>query len=185
MCGKTTDFATIMKKLCLLLCAAWVVAGCSLIDGDRLHSVELTSTGCASETKAGSSEADSKLILKYTSEGLLVTRNNARMNCAIKDGGIACDVSVEGNVIKYKVHQKSELSANCICLVKEMSSVVTGLKEGTNYTLYYWCQYELPLVAIDFTYKKGFRMSLDTDLYEAPLVDNGDGTWSPDVPAWR
>ncbi len=185
MCGKTTNFATIMKKLCLLLCAAWVVAGCSLIDGDRLHSVELTSTGCASETKAGSSEADSKLILEYTSDGLLVTRNNARMNCAIKDGGIACDVSVEDNVIKYKVHQKSELSANCICLVKEMSSVVTGLKEDTNYTLYYWCQDEMPLVAIDFTYKKGFRMSFDTDLYEAPLVDNGDGTWSPDVPAWR
>ena len=107
------------------------------------------------------------------------------MNCAIKDGGIACDVSIEDHVIKYKVHQKSDLSANCICLVKEMSSVVTGLKEDTNYTLYYWCQDEMPLVAIDFTYKKGFRMSLDTDLYEAPLVDNGDGTWSPDVPAWR
>jgi hypothetical protein len=42
----------------------------------------------------------------------------------------------------------------------------------------------MPLVAIDFTYKKGFRMSLDTDLYKAPLVDNGDGTWSPDVPVW-
>ena len=98
------------------------------------------------------------------------------MNCAIKDGGIACDVSVEGNIIKYKVHQKSEFFANCICLVKEMSSVVTGLKEGTNYTLYYWCVDEMPLTAIDFTYKKGFRMSLDTDLYKAPLIDNGDGT---------
>ena len=173
-----------MKKMCLLLCAAWVIAGCNLVDGDRLHSVELTSTGCASETKAGSSGADSKLILEYTSEGLLVTRSNAEMNCAIKNGGIACDVSVEDNLIKYKVHQKSELSANCICHVKEMSSVVTGLKDGTNYTLYYWCQDELPLVAIDFTYKKGFRMSLDTDLYKAPLVDMGDGTWRPDVPAW-
>ena len=173
-----------MKKLCFVLFVAWIIAGCGLIDKDEVHSVDLISTGCASETRAGSSGDESKLILKHTSDGLLVTRKNARMNCAIKDGGIACEVSVSGNIIKYKVRQKSDMSANCICRVEEMSSVVTDLKEGANYTLYYWCQDEIPLVAIDFTYSKGLKMSLDTDLYKAPLVDMGDGTWRPDVPVW-
>ena len=44
---------------------------------------------------------------------------------------------------------------------------------------------ERPLVAIDFTYTTGLKMVLDPDLYYAPLVDNGDGTWSPDVTVWR
>ncbi len=174
-----------MKKLCFVLCAAWLVASCGLIDSEKVRSADFTTTGCASETKSGLYNADSKLILDYTSDGLLVTRKNAEMNCAIKDGGIACDVSIEGHVIKYKVHQKSDLSANCICLVKEMSSIVTGLKFGENYTLYYWCMDERPLVAIDFTYTTGLKMVLDPDLYYAPLVDNGDGTWSPDVTVWR
>jgi hypothetical protein len=161
-----------------------MVVSCGLIDGERLRSVEFTSTGCASETKSGLYDADSKLILDYTSDGVLVTRKNAEMNCAIKIDGIGCDVSVIDHIIKYKVYQKSEMYANCSCLVEEMASTVTGLDFGENYTLYYWCEGELPLVAIDFTYTTGLKMVLDPELYYAPLVDMGDGTWRADVPVW-
>ena len=170
-----------MKRVVFVLCAALFLEGCSWIGDAFPKSLDFVSSGCASETKGGLYDAESELMLKYTPEGLLVSRKNAEMNCAIKDGGIDCKVSVDRSVIKYMVRQKSELSANCTCLVKEMSSTISGLKEGSDYTFYYSCQDEAPLVPIDFTFKKGFVLVIDPELYAAPLVDMGDGTWGYDI----
>ena len=120
-----------MKKLLLILLVLPVWAGCnkSLLP----KTDEFTHTGCATDagTRAGLSQSDvSLLILKYEDGNLRVTRTNATMNCAIKLNGIACDVSVQGNTIRYSVYEKDGPTANCMCRVEEMSSVVTGLKEG-------------------------------------------------------
>ena len=175
----------IMKKAYLVLGAVLLLVGCSRNEDVLPQSWDFINTGCASATKGGIYGAEPSLKLEYTPDGLLVTRKNAEMNCSIKMGGIGCDASVEGGMILYKTYEKNGPSANCICLVEEMSSTVSGLKEGVDYTLYYWCTSELPLVPIDFTYKEGFVMVIDPDLYAAPLVDNGDGTWSPDVHVWK
>lgn len=174
-----------MKKIGFVLGILLLLTGCDQSEGGLPQSWDFVSTGCASATKAGMYGAESSLILEYTETGLLVTRKNAEMNCSIKKDGIGCDVSVEGGVILYKTYEKDGPTANCICLVEEMSSTVSGLKEGVEYTLYYWCTSELPLVPISFTYGKGFVMVIDPELYAAPLVDNGDGTWSPDVTVWK
>ncbi len=174
-----------MKKLYLVLSAVLLLAGCNQNEDGLPQSWDFISTGCASATKAGMYGAEPSLKLEYTPDGLLVTRKNAEMNCSIKYNGIGCDVQVDGDIILYKTYEKAGMTANCMCLVEEMSSTVSGLHEGNDYTFYYWCQSEMPLVPISFTYKEGFVMVIDPDLYAAPLVDNGDGTWSPDVHVWK
>ena len=169
-----------MKKCHLALLTVLLLAGCSKEDLQLPLTGEIVSTGCASETKAGLfSKGEPRLILEYTPDGLRVTMKNAEMNCSIKNGGISCNVSVEGNVIRYAAYPTDGPTANCICLVEEMSSIVTGLKEGREYTIYYSCVYAL--VPIDFTYRKGFRKVIDPDLYRAPLKDIGGGVWVPDI----
>ena len=169
-----------MKKFCLALLAVLSLAGCSKDDLKLPLSGEIVSTGCASETKSGLfSRGEPKLILEYTPVGLRVTMKNAEMNCSIKNGGISCYVSVEGNVIHYSAYETDGPTANCYCQVEEMSSVVAGLKLGGEYTIYYSCVYAL--VPIDFTYRKGFRKVIDPDLYRAPLKETGDGVWVPDI----
>ena len=113
-----------MKKLLLLLLVLplWTACNKSLLP----KTDEFAHTGCASDagTRAGSSNSDvSLLILKYEDGNLRVTRTNATMNCAIKLNGITCDVSVQGNTIRYSVHEKDGPTANCMCRVEEMSSV--------------------------------------------------------------
>ena len=155
------------------------------MDGDTAVSYDFIHSGCAKTTKAGVYDADSELRLTYTPEGLLVTRKNAEVNCIIKNGGVLeCKVSVDAGTIGYQVVLDSDLSANCTCLVEEMSSTVEGLSEGTEYTLYYWCADELPLVPISFTFEKGLDMVVDTDLYTAELVEIEDGVWTANVPYW-
>ena len=127
-----------MKKLLILLLVLPVWAGCnkSLLP----KTMEFTHTGCATDagTRAGTSKSDvSLLTLKYEDGNLRVTRTNATMNCAIKLNGIACDVSVKGDVINYSVYEKDGPTADCMCRVEEMSSVVTGPKEGKEYTFNY------------------------------------------------
>ena len=146
-----------MRKLSFILLSLALVAGCS--KSDALRSKEFSHTGCASETRAGGSwDEPSLLQLKYENGDLRVTRTNALMNCSIKDGGIACDVSVEGDVIRYVVYEKDGPTANCICPVKEMTSLVTDLQEGKEYTLKY-CHY----APVTFTFKKGLHKVFDVD----------------------
>ena len=174
-----------MKKFFTLILAALAFAGCGLMDGDTAVSYDFIHSGCAKTTKAGMYDADSELRLTYTPEGLLVIRKNAEVNCAVKQDGLECKVSVEANTIGYRVCQKSDVSANCLCLVEEMSSTVTGLVEGSEYTIYYWCEDERPLVPISFTFDKNLNLIIDTDLYMAELVEIEDGVWTFDVPYWR
>ena len=150
----------ISLQLPVLLLGLTLVAGCSKSDVQR--SKDFAHTGCANDTRASGTRADdsydepSLLTLKYENGGLRVTRTNAWMNCSIKNNGIACDVSVKGSVITYNVYEKDGPVANCICPVKEMSSLVTGLQEGKEYTLNY-CYYS----PVTFTFKKGFHKIID------------------------
>ena len=149
-----------MKKLLLLLLVLPVCAGCTKSEVSR--SKEFTHTGCASDaaTRAGSGGSDVSLLsLKYENGDLRVTRTNATMNCAIKNGGIVCDATVKGNVIRYSVYEKDGPTANCICRVEEMSSLVTGLETGKEYTFEYSCGYNYP--SFTFVFKKGLRLIQD------------------------
>ena len=154
-----------MKKLLLILLVLPVWAGCnkSLLP----KTDEFTHTGCATDagTRAGSSKSEvSLLTLKYEDGNLRVTRTNATMNCAIKLNGIACEVSVEGNTIRYSVYEKDGPTANCMCRVEEMSSVVTGLKEGKEYTFNYSCSTYGP-ESFTFVFKKGLHLIRDEEPY--------------------
>ena len=154
-----------MKKLLLLLLVLPVWAGCnkSLLP----KTDEFTHTGCATDagTRAGTSQSDvSLLTLKYEDGNLRVTRTNATMNCAIKLNGIACDVSVKGNTILYRVYEKDGPTANCMCRVAEMSSVVTGLKEGKEYTSNYSCS-SSGIESFTFVFKKGLHLIRDEETY--------------------
>lgn len=150
-----------MKRVVFLIFALAVWAGCTKSDVTR--SKEFAHSGCASDatTRAGGDEdVPSLLILKYENGDLRVTRKNAYMNCSIKKGGIACDVSIDGNAIRYSVYEKEGPTANCICLVKEMSSLVTGLQDGKEYIFKYCPNAYTP---ITFTFKRGFHQIIDLD----------------------
>ena len=106
----------------------------------------------------------SRLILEYTSSGLAVTRTNATLNCIYDKVGLACEPTIEGNVLHYKVYIPSEEAANCVCLCERMSSTVSGLEEGKEYVLEYSSP-DAKLGKISFKYKRGLRLSVDVDDY--------------------
>ena len=152
-----------LKRIILLLLMVPIWAGCSQKHNLQLLSKEFAHTGCATgaETKAGSNGEDaSLLILKYEDGNLRVTRTNAMMNCSIKQGGITCEVSVDGNIVQYKVYEKDGPNANCMCRVEEMTSVVTGLQTGKEYSLDYYCSHAYSRL-IPFTFRKGLYLVLD------------------------
>ena len=154
-----------MKRIILLLLVLPIWAGCTQKDNLQLHSKEFSHTGCASGvgTKSALNDGEvSLLILKYEDGNLRVTRTNAFMNCSIKNGGIACEVSVEGNNIHYNVYEKDGPSANCMCKVEEMTSLVTGLQTGKEYSLYYYyCT--IGYMPISFTFQPGLYLVFDDD----------------------
>ena len=157
-----------VKKLLLILLVLPLWTGCykSLLP----KTDEFTHTGCATDagtgTRAGSSQSDvSLLILKYEDGNLRVTRTNATMNCAIKLNGSACDVSVQGNTLRYSVYEKDGPAADCMCRVAEMSSVVTGLKEGKEYTFNYSCSIGTGIESFTFVFKKGLHLIRDEEPY--------------------
>ena len=126
-----------MKKAIIsLLSALAVVAGCSKSDVE--HSKDFTHTGCAETRAAIPDEEPSLLVLQYEDGNLRVTRTNATVNCSVKDRGLACWVQVNGNVIEYVMgYEKDGPDAKCMCAVKKMSSLVTGLEEGKKYDFKY------------------------------------------------
>ena len=152
-----------MKKLIVLLFVLPIWAGCTKSEVSR--SREFAHTGCAGDgsTRAGSNDPDvSLLTLKYENGDLRVTRTNARMNCSIKNGGIVCDATVDGDVVRYRVYEKDGPVANCICLVEEMSSLVTGLEIGKEYTFNYSCGFGYNYSSFTFVFKKGLHLIKDT-----------------------
>ena len=152
-----------MKKLAVLLLLLPILAGCTKSEISR--SKEFAHSGCAGDaaTRAWGNDSDASLLtLKYEDGDLRVTRTNATMNCAIKDGGIICDATVDGNVIRYRVYEKDGPMANCICRVEEMSSLVTGLEVGKKYTFEYSCGFGYNYPSFTFVFKKGLRLIQNT-----------------------
>ena len=147
-----------MKKILSILLVMPLFAGCAKYD-TTLRSEDFTHTGCASAagTRSGSDDSEkSLLILKYEDGNLRVTRTNAMLNCIINVGGeVVCETSVKGNVIHYKVYEYSPdgSTANCMCRVAEMTSVVKGLEIGKEYTFDYFCSHDYEPVT--FVFKKG------------------------------
>ena len=129
-----------MKKYLLILLALTVCAGCTKSNALRVK--DLTHTGCATstDTRAGSDgDIESFLTLKYEDGNLRVIRTNTLVECSFKDYGLTCNVSIEGNTIRFTVEAKLSpdgLGTNCLCVVEEISSLVTGLEDGKEYTFY-------------------------------------------------
>ena len=127
--------------------------------------VKVSDTGCAREeavTKGGD-ETPSQIILEYSTEGLVVIRTNAVMNCSVKTGGISCNVSVSGNTIHCEEFEKDGKSMRCTCPVSNITSTIKGLGLGKEYTLCLTC--DGSFAPIGFTYTKDLKMVLDAELY--------------------
>jgi hypothetical protein len=152
-----------MKRIALLTIALTVLAGCTMLEKTR--NKEFTHSGCASNVEYAPgvpTKADSDvslLTLKYEDGDLRVTRTNASMNCSINKHGMECNVSVKGDVIYYEVIESDGPTANCNCLVKEMSSVVTGLQTGKKYKFHYFCSHGYN--PFEFEFEKGLRLVVD------------------------
>ncbi|MBR5073452.1 MAG: hypothetical protein IKX29_07890 [Bacteroidales bacterium] len=155
-----------MKRVFFIILSTCLLWTCSK-ESESVKLVSFSDTGCGSElvepeTRSGDNAA-SQLILSYSEEGLVVTRTNAQMNCGIKNGGIACDVSVDGNVIRMHVYEKGE-KMRCMCPVRKMSSTISGLGLGKDYVLEYFCG-DAQYGPFEFRYDKGFQQMIDIDLY--------------------
>lgn len=148
-----------MKRAFILILLLPIWVGCNK-NGD-VRNKEFADTGCALGARDAFSlwnsldaeTPESWLTLSYEDGGLRVTRKNALVNCSVRDGGLVCEVSIEGKTIHYTVYEKDGPTANCLCLVEEMSSVVTGLSIGKEYTLDYYCAREYS--PITFVFNKG------------------------------
>jgi serpin B len=152
-----------MKKTFLFLMVLAVFAGCNTLDiPANLQEGEVIHSGCATATKSVIDDDNPPLLtLKYKDGGLLVTCSNTYMNCSIKESGIACHVSVEGDAIHCNFYEKDGPTANCICLVESMSTIIKGLETGKEYSFYYG-SYE----PIKFTFRVGFIQIIDPETLE-------------------
>ena len=149
-----------MKKTLLLMLILAVFAGCNTLDiPGNIREGEVTHSGCASATKAGLDDDNPPLItLRYHDGDLLVTCTNMYMNCSIKNNGIGCHVSVEGDDIHCSFYEKDGPVADCICLVKTMSTVINGLESGKEYNFYYG-SYN----SVKFTFNIGLIQIIDPE----------------------
>ena len=71
---------------------------------------------------------------------------------------------IEGNILHYDVvyERDEELSANCFCLVEQMTSAVAGLEKGKDYIL----QFSVPdfvLKPITFTFNEELHKIFDVE----------------------
>jgi hypothetical protein len=149
-----------MKKALSLIFLAAILTCCSGFD----TSVELTHTGCVNDTKGSSDDNDDPLLyLEQTSAGLAITRMNTYFNCIIRksDNPLVCDVQIDGSDIYYSVYEREEPTLNCICLVKRVSSTITGLQNDKEYVLHY-----LNYIPINFRYHKGLKLTFNLEDYE-------------------
>ena len=149
-----------MKKLFYLFLLLPVLAGCDRTDtlDTNVTNTGFTNTGCNGSGFTKSETDPSLLILKFEGGNLRVTHTNAVMNCSIKNGGIACEVSSEGTTILYNVYEKDGPTTNCCCTVNEITSLVKGLTPGVKYTMKY-CNYE----PFTFVFERGLHLIIDVD----------------------
>ena len=156
-----------MKRLIFtLLLSALLFCSCDKEGSVAVQLAAFTDTGCGRENIMTKSWEDRHpvMTLMDTPEGLVITHNDAVLNCSIVNGGIGCDLSVEGNVVKLRTYEKDGDFLKCICPVDEMSATVSGLSVGNEYVLEYSCG-STTYVPIDFYYRKGLHMVIDLDLY--------------------
>lgn len=153
-----------MKKIVFLMLALAICSGCSKYNVSR--SKGFTHTGCSAETRSNALFGDepSLLTLQYENGDLRVIRSNAMLNCAIKERGLTCKASVDGDAIHYYIDYEiqSDLETNCICPVAEMTSVVSGLHEGKEYTFHY-CGLDRYLKPFTFTFTDRLHQIIDVD----------------------
>ena len=148
-----------MKKLFYLFLLLPVLAGCDRTDAPtNVTNTGFTNTGCNGSGFTKSETNPSLLILKFEGGNLRVTHTTAVLNCSIKNGGIACEVSSEGTTIRYNVYEKDGSTANCCCTVNEITSLVKGLTPGVKYTMKY-CYYE----PFTFVFERGLHLIIDVD----------------------
>lgn len=157
---------SIMKPLVLILFSSLLVCFCAKENVVQLTG--FTDTGCGRETVSVLTKSwDGRvptLTLKYSPEGLVIIHTDAVLNCSINDGGIGCDFSIDGNVIKLRTYEKNGAFLKCICPVDRMSATVSGLRTGSEYVLEYTCG-STTYVPIDFLYGKDLDKVIDLDLY--------------------
>ena len=129
-----------MKKFLLIMLVLTVCAGCTKSNTLRVKDLTYSECATSTDTRAGEEEEIvSLLTLKYEDGNLRVIRTNTLVNCSFKDNGLVCNVSIEGNTIRYTVEAKpapNGLETDCLCLVEEISSLVTGLEAGKEYTFH-------------------------------------------------
>ena len=160
-----------MRKILVLLAvlfALTVWAGCSKSNESR--SKDFTHSGCAAGTRADalSDAKPSLLILQYENGNLRVIRQNATVNCSIKERGLVCSAFVEGNALVYRVdYDKEGELLRCVCPVEEMTSLVTGLEEGRKYTFEYR-GVDRNLPRFSFTFNKDLFLVKDVDSLSDP-----------------
>jgi hypothetical protein len=72
-------------------------------------------------------------------------------------------VQVDGDVIQYVMnYEKDGPDAKCMCKVKNMTSLVTGLKEGKRYTFKYRGM-DCDFADYSFTFDKGLHQIIELD----------------------
>ena len=129
-----------MKKFLLIVLILPIWVGCTKSNTLRVKDLTYSGCGTSTDTRAGSDgDIESILTLKYEDGNLRVIRTNTLVNCSFQDYGLVCNVSIEGNTIRYGVDAKTApngLGVDCLCLVEEISSLVTGLEAGKEYTFY-------------------------------------------------
>lgn len=154
-----------MKRLLLFLTSALLLGSCA--KEMTVELVKSSDSGCSKQSMilATKSGGGSQLILKYSPEGLIVTRTDAMMNCSIGNGGISYDMSVDGTVISYHAYETDGPIMKCICPVSNMTSTIAGLRLGREYVLEYSCS-DVTCAPVSFTYSKNLYMELDIDLYK-------------------
>lgn len=154
-----------MKRLLFILIPALLLCFCGKDNSVQL--VSFTDSGCSNAVMSpdtrGGDALPSRLTLKYSQEGLVITRTNAIMNCSIRLSGIGCEATLEGNVVHLNVYAKGD-KLRCTCPVDTMSSTVAGLRTGTDYVLDYSC--DGAYSPISFYYEEGMMMVVDLSLYE-------------------
>lgn len=156
-----------MKRLISIILPVLLLLSCS----KEPAVVELsgfTDTGCGRENVAAltkSWEGRAPLLtLEYSSAGLLVTHTDAVLNCSINNGGIGCDLSIDGNILRMRTYEKDGNFLKCLCPVDEMKATVSGLRLDTEYVLEYACG-STKYVPINFRFEKGLKKTIDLDTY--------------------
>ena len=150
-----------MKRLVPLVLALLCLSGCEKAllpwnDSKVVH------TGCnagATRSHAGGEEHPEYIYLKYSLSGLVLIHEWGDYNCAIKN----CELQrkLEINESDITLHFWTEISANCVCPVKKVQTLIEGLHTGKEYTLHF-----NGLNPIQFKYSTNLNLKLKAEDYE-------------------